>query len=76
MTKSEVIKSSHIYIQNHFKNLNALSIHIILILTKFIDLLFGSIISSTKSKILMNCLKYWKKGLINGDWSSDRAKSN
>ena len=43
------------------------------IVTKFIDLLFGSIISSTKSKILINCLKYWKKGLLKGDWNSSKV---
>ena len=75
MTKTEVIKSSHIYIQDHFENLDALSIHIILIVTKFIDLLFGSIISSAKRGILINCLKYWKTGLINGDWNSNRVSN-
>ena len=75
MTKTEVIKSSHIYIQDHFENLDALSIHIILIVTKFIDLLFGSIISSTKRGILINCFKYWKTGLINGDWNSNRISN-
>ena len=75
MTKTEVIKSSHIYVQDHFENLNALSIHIILIVTKVIDLLFGSIISSTKRGILINCFKYWKTGLINGDWNSNRISN-
>ena len=75
MTKTEVIKSSHIYIQNHFKNLNALNLHIILIFSRFISLSFGSIFLSVKRHILMNCLMYWRRGLFSGDWSSNRANA-
>ena len=74
ITKTEVIKSSHIYIQNHFKSFYALSLHLTLIVSRFVDLLFGSIISSTKRSILMNCLVYWKTSFLSKEWSSDRAK--
>ncbi|MDG1966802.1 MAG: glycosyltransferase family 2 protein [Flavobacteriaceae bacterium] len=75
ITKTEVIKSSHIYIQNHFKHFNALSLHLTLIISRFINLLFGSIISSSKRRILMNCLVYWKISFLSKEWSSDRAKN-
>lgn len=75
MTKTEVIKSSHIYIQNHFKNLNALNLHLILIFSRFVSLSFGSIFVSVKRHILMNCLVYWRRGLLSGDWSSNRANA-
>ena len=74
ITKTEVIKSSHIYIQNHFKHFNALSLHLTLIILRFVNLLFGQIVSSTKRSILMNCLVYWKTSFLNRDWSSNRAK--
>ena len=76
ITKTEVIKSSHIYIQNHFKHFNALSLHLTLIILRFVNLLFGQIVSSTKRSILMNCLVYWKTSFLNRDWSSNRAKKN
>lgn len=76
MTKTEVIKSSHIYIQNHFKSFYALSLHLTLIVSRFVNLLFGSIISSTKRSILMNCLVYWKTSFLSKEWSSDRAKTS
>ena len=76
ITKTEVIKSSHIYIQNHFKYFNALSLHLTLIILRFVNLLFGQIVSSTKRSILMNCLVYWKTSFLNRDWSSNRAKKN
>ena len=73
ITKTEVIKSSHIYIQNHFKNLNALSLHLILIFSRLINLAFGSIFISVKRHILMSCVMYWRRGLLDGNWSSNRA---
>ena len=76
ITKTEVIKSSHTYIQNHFKNFNALNLHLILIVSRFLNLLFGSIISSTKRTIFINCLVYWKTSFSSGDWSSKRAQND
>ena len=73
MTKLEVIKSSHIYIQNHFKNLNALSLHLVLVFSKFIDLVLSSFFSSIKREILIECIKYWKKGLLKRNWKSDKV---
>ena len=73
MTKLEVIKSSHIYIQNHFKNLNALSLHLVLVFSKFIDLVLSSFFSSIKREILIECIKYWKKGLLKRNWRSDKV---
>ena len=73
MSKTEVIKSAHIYIQNHYKNLSALSLHSILILSRSIDLIFGSIFSTLKRKIFVKCFKYWKNGLLKGDWSSNKV---
>ena len=73
MTKLEVIKSSHIYVQNHFENLNALSLHLVLVFSKFIVLILSSVFSSIKREILIECIKYWKKGLLKRNWKSDKV---
>jgi hypothetical protein len=76
ITKSEVVFSSHIFLEKHSKTSYKLLNHLILIMIQFTELFFVSIVSQTKRTILFNCLKFWKTSLLNGSWESKRAKIN
>ena len=72
ITKYEVIVSSHIYLEKHSsKSLKFLN-HLLLIFIQFNELLFASIFSSMKRKILFKSLKYWKQGVFKNIWKSQR----
>ena len=76
ITKSEVIISSHIYIEEHANPKMTLLIHLSLIIIQLIDLLLSSPFSSNKRVILLNSITYWKKGVFKSNWCSERAVSN
>lgn len=76
ITKSEVIISSHIYIEKHSNNKIAFVTHLLLILIQLVELLLSFPFSSIKRKILLNSLKYWRKGIIKSDWRSQREISS
>lgn len=76
ITKSEVVFSSHIFLEKHSKTSYKLLNHLILIMIQFTELFFVSIVSQTKRTILFNCLKFWKTSLLNGSWESKRVKIN
>ena len=75
ITKSEVIVSSHIFLEKHSQKSYKLLIHLILILIQFTELSFQSIFSSNKRKILFNSLKYWSGGLLKNVWGSQNIKT-
>lgn len=75
ITKSEVIVSSHIFLEKHSQKSYKFLIHLILILIQFTELSFQSIFSSTKRKILFNSLKYWSGGLLKNVWGSQNIKT-
>ena len=75
ITKSEVIVSSHIFLEKHSQKSYKFLIHLILILIQFTELSFHSIFSSTKRKILFNSLKYWSGGLLKNVWGSQNIKT-
>jgi GT2 family glycosyltransferase len=67
-TKTEVIKSSHIYISTHFSRLESSIIHFIMIFSKLIEFLILSLFSSNKRKIFKLSLLYWSKSVLTGNW--------
>ena len=75
ITKSEVIVSSHIFLEKHSQKSYKFLIHLILILIQFTELSFQSIFSSTKRKILFKSLKYWSVGLLKNVWESQNIKT-
>ena len=75
ITKSEVIVSSHIFLEKHSQKSYKFLIHLILILIQFTELSFQSIFSSNKRKILFNSLKYWSGGLLKNVWGSQNIKT-
>ena len=75
ITKSEVIVSSHIFLEKHSQKSYKFLIHLILILIQSTELSFQSIFSSTKRKILFNSLKYWSGGLLKNVWGSQNIKT-
>lgn len=75
ITKSEVIVSSHIFLEKHSQKSYKFLIHLILILIQFTELSFQSIFSSSKRKILFNSLKYWSGGLLKNVWGSQNIKT-
>ena len=75
ITKSEVIVSSHIFLEKHSQKSYKFLIHLILILIQFTELSFQSIFSSTKRIILNNSLKYWSGGLLKNVWESQKIKT-
>lgn len=75
ITKSEVIVSSHIFLEKHSQKSYKFLIHLILILIQFTELSFQSIFSSSKRKILFNSLNYWSGGLLKNVWGSQNIKT-
>ena len=75
IAKSEVIVSSHIFLEKHSQKSYKFLIHLTLILIQFTELSFQSIFSSTKRKILYNSLKYWNGGILKNVWESQKIKT-
>jgi len=75
ITKSEVIVSSHIFLEKHSQKSYKFLIHLILILIQFTELSFQSIFSNSKRKILFNSLRYWSGGLLKNVWGSQNIKT-
>lgn len=83
LTKSEVIISQHVYIQNNFSNIQKIPSHILLIIN---TLVFKSVLGTLgaflffipKAKvqffILKNCLKYYFSVIINRTWISPKSE--
>lgn len=76
ITKSEVIISSHVYIEEHTNASCSLITHISLILIQLTNLLIGVPFSSVKRTILLNSISYWCNGILKSDWNSKRVVSN
>ncbi|MAU63732.1 MAG: hypothetical protein CMC38_05230 [Flavobacteriaceae bacterium] len=74
ITKSEVIISSHIYLEKHSKKSIKYLNHLLLIFFQFIELVIIGIFSKSKRKILEKSMNYWIRGLSQNVWESDRAK--
>ena len=81
MTKAEVIKSKHVYYQIHFRSIENLLGHIVLI-TNFLLLkiplaLLGKILFFVpklrlQTKLFIQLLKYYRHALQNKTWLSEK----
>lgn len=58
-TKSEVIISSHKYVQKHFRGLGKLIAHILIIIQSLIELIILSPFSTVKRGIFITITRYW-----------------
>ncbi len=85
ITKSEVVTSSHVFINIHTKGINRISLHIFIIINTLISWLFRSIItmpvfwtSSFQANILtlIAIIKYYVCVPIRGTWKSKRIIAN
>ena len=70
LSKSEVIISSHIYLEKHSNNSIKYLIHLLLIFFQASELLIKSIFSKTYREILKKLLKFWFKGIFKNQWKS------
>ena len=75
ITKSEVIVSSHIFLEKHSQKSYKFLIHLILILIQLTELSFGSICSNRKRRMLFDSLRYWSGGLLKNVWGSQNIKT-
>lgn len=74
ITKSEVIVSSHIFLEKHSnKSIKYLN-HLLLITLQLIELLIAGLFSSSKRKILINSINYWIKGIFQNIWETKRSQ--
>ncbi|MAR26227.1 MAG: hypothetical protein CMC50_02215, partial [Flavobacteriaceae bacterium] len=74
LTKSEVMISSHIYLEKHSNNFIKYQIHLILIFFQAFELTIKSIFSKTYREILKNLLKFWLTGIFKNHWESKMVK--
>jgi len=85
ITKSEVVTSSHVFIQEHAKGLNRLSLHLVIMINTLTSWLLRTIITLPffwkdlfKSNLLtlITIIKYYLSALIDSSWKSKRLKNN
>ena len=72
-TKTEVIKSSHIYVNTHISYFKSIIIHFLMIFFKSIELIILTPFSSTKREIFKQCIIYWKKSILSGVWIEKKS---
>ncbi|MDP2088030.1 MAG: glycosyltransferase family 2 protein [Flavobacteriaceae bacterium] len=82
LTKTEVIISNHVYINNHFtgflKVLSLIILVLVILTTNFLLAIIGTIffyIPKLKVRLLIftNIIKYYTKAIIKGTWMSEKA---
>jgi len=85
ITKSEVVTSSHVYIQLHTTGLNKFALHSVIILNTLLSqllrvaftcLLFWTTPFKTNILVLISTLKYYMTALVSGTWKSKRLNIN
>ena len=74
LTKSEVIISSHIYLEKHSNNSFKYQTHLLLIFFQASELTIKSIFSKIHRDILKNLLKFWFTGIFKNQWKSKMVK--
>ncbi len=84
ITKTEVIISKHVYIQNHFPPLQKFLLHSLLTISVLLEKLFLSVLSiflffmpklKVNILILTRLLKYYVNAINKGTWISPRAEN-
>ena len=85
ITKSEVVTSSHVFIQEHTIGLNRMALHIVIIINTLISWLARTIVTSPffwkdlfKANLLtfIAIIKYYLSALIGSSWKSKRLQNN
>ena len=74
ITKSEVIVSSHIFLEKHSKKSIKYLNHLLLITLQLIELLITGLFPLSKRKILINSINYWIKGIFQNIWKTKRSQ--
>ncbi len=72
-SKSEVIVSSHIYLEKHFNKYVKYSTHLLLIIFQAFELIIKSIFSKNYRDILNNVSRFWLRGVFKNIWKSKMA---
>ena len=62
-TKSEVIISSHKYVEKHFEGINNFIAHILIFISSIIELFLFSFFSKVKRGVFFVMLRYWFSGM-------------
>jgi len=75
ITKSEVIVSSHIFIEKHSKKSIKYLNHLLLAALQLLELLITGLFSKSKRKILLNSINFWIKGIFKNIWESERNQT-
>jgi hypothetical protein len=82
LTKTEVIISKHVYINNHYNNNTRFFIHLIFLffglISKFLLAIIGVVLffipkCYLQFLIFVNLVKYYKNALLKKTWTSERA---
>ena len=85
ITKSEVVTSSHVFIQEHTRGINRLTLHMVIIINTLCSWLMRTLITSPlfyktlfKANLLtlVAIIKYYLSALIRSSWKSKRLKNN
>ncbi len=85
ITKSEVVTSSHVFIQEHTKGINRFILHLVIIINTLCSWLLRTLITSPlfykilfKENLLtlVAIIKYYLRALIRCSWKSKRLKNN
>ena len=85
ITKSEVVTSSHVFIQEHTRGLNRLTLHLVIIVNTLISWILRTIITlpffwknifQANLFTLIAIFKYYLNVVIRWDWKSRRLKNN
>ena len=70
-SKSEVIVSSHIFLEKHFNKHVKYPTHLLLIIFQAFELIIKSIFSKNYRNILNNVSRFWFKGVFKNMWKSE-----
>jgi len=85
ITKSEVVTSSHVFIHEHTKGINRLSLHLVIMINTLTSWLLRTIITlpffwrklfKANLLTLIAIIKYYLSVLIRRTWKSKRLKNN
>jgi len=83
ITKSEVVTSSHVFIQEHTKGINRLALHLVIIINTLSSWMMRTIITfpffykvlfRSNLLTLVAIIKYYLSALIRSSWKSKRLK--
>jgi len=85
ITKSEVVTSSHVFIQEHTIGINRLALHLVIMINTLSSWLLRTLITSpfffkvlfrANLLTLIAIIKYYLSALIRNSWKSKRLKNN